>query len=195
MVINNSCNIYGESVQSTNQNNTTSNQDNTTLVKNLNSTNKELIKILTNFLNSKLNNNSGAISKPVGNITQFFGPSGQITPIYLLSIVAMAMVIPLVIDMIMAYRRNSTKGSDDMKHHLIGMPGLYRTLMTFGIVLLTGIVVFYLLFLIIYYNNTALIETLRNLSTILGTGLATIIAFYFGMKKDLKVRLKKPQKD
>ena len=43
--------------------------------------------------------------------------------------------------------------------------------------LLTGIVLLYLLLLITVYNNTALIETLRNLSTILGTGLATIIAF------------------
>jgi hypothetical protein len=62
------------------------------------------------------------------------------------------------------------------------MEGLYRTLMTFGVVLLAGIVLLYLLLLITVYNNQALIETLRNLSTILGTGLATIIAFYFGTR-------------
>ena len=54
--------------------------------------------------------------------------------------------------------------------------------MTFGVMLLAGIVLLYLLLLITVYNNTALIETLRNLSTILGTGLATIIAFYFGTR-------------
>ena len=74
------------------------------------------------------------------------------------------------------------------------MEGLYRTLMTFGVVLLAGIVPLYLLLLITVYNNQALIETLRNLSTILGTGLATIIAFYFGTR-DLKVQSRKPQKD
>ena len=36
--------------------------------------------------------------------------------------------------------------------------------------------------MITVYNNQALIDTLRNLSTILGTGLATIIAFYFGTR-------------
>jgi hypothetical protein len=163
-------------------NNSTSTNQTAILTKLINSNSNNTSAILTKLINSNSNNTSGAISKPVGNITQFFGPSGQAIPMYLLSIVAMAMVIPLVIDMIMAYRRNSTKGSDNMKHQLVGMPGLYRTLMTFGIVLITGIVLLYLLFLIVYYNNNALIETLRNLSTILGTGLATIIAFYFGMR-------------
>lgn len=64
----------------------------------------------------------------------------------------------------------------------MGMTGLNRTLMTFGVVLLTGIVLWYLLLLITIYNNNALIETLRNLATILGTALATIIAFYFGIR-------------
>ena len=92
------------------------------------------------------------------------------------------MMIPLVIDMILAYKRNSKGEKANLKRPPIGMEGLYRTLMTFGVVLLAGIVLLYLLLLVTVYNNQALIETLRNLSTILGTGLATIIAFYFGTR-------------
>ncbi len=69
------------------------------------------------------------------------------------------------------------------------MPGLYRSLMTFGIIVLVGTVIFYLLALItLNINNStspvlqSLIDILKNLGTILGTALATIIAFYFGMR-------------
>jgi type II secretory pathway pseudopilin PulG len=69
------------------------------------------------------------------------------------------------------------------------MPGLYRSLMTFGIIVLVGTVIFYLLALITLNINDStspvlqsLIDILKNLGTILGTALATIIAFYFGMR-------------
>ena len=54
--------------------------------------------------------------------------------------------------------------------------------MTFGIILLAGTVLFYLLSLISISDDSTLIETLRNFSTILGTTLAAIIAFYFGTR-------------
>jgi hypothetical protein len=69
------------------------------------------------------------------------------------------------------------------------MPGLYRALMTYGIIILVGTIIFYLLVLIFVNINTpqssmlaSLIDLLKNLGTILGTALATIIAFYFGMR-------------
>src|SRR4030095_14312631 len=81
------------------------------------------------------------------------------------------------------------EGTDKDNNRAVGMPGLYRSLMTFGIILLVGTVIFYLLALItlnINSSNTAilqsLIDILKNLGTILGTALATIIAFYFGMR-------------
>ena len=54
--------------------------------------------------------------------------------------------------------------------------------MTFGIVLLVGTVIFYLLGFVNNPNNVVANETLRNISTILGTALTTIIAFYFGIR-------------
>ena len=68
------------------------------------------------------------------------------------------------------------------------MPGLYRSLMAFGMILLLGTVIFYLLALITLNLNEAndvissLVDLLANLGTILGTALATIIAFYFGVR-------------
>jgi hypothetical protein len=69
------------------------------------------------------------------------------------------------------------------------MPGLYRTVMTFGIILLVGTVIFYILALITLNIDKLsdpgiepLVSVLRDLAIILGTGLATIIAFYFGIR-------------
>jgi Bacterial Ig-like domain len=106
--------------------------------------------------------------------------------LYFIFIVAAAMVIPLVIDMFLAnFRLRQTTG-DRGSRIPVGMEGLYRTLMTFGIILLLGMVIFYVLWLLTQnIRNEAsqpLLNILQNLSTILGTALATIIAFYFGMR-------------
>lgn len=139
----NSYNIYSQGkTNDTNelkQNNVTRN--NTNPIINTNSTliNQQITTTLTKLINSKLINNSGAISKPVGNVTTIFGPLGQIFPIYFLAIVALAMVIPLVIDMILAYimvyKRGSKEGKKEISKPAVGIHGLYMTLMTFGIVL------------------------------------------------------------
>ena len=90
--------------------------------------------------------------------------------------------------MYLAYSKKP-KDSIDKENRVVGMPGLYRSLMTFGIIVLVGTVIFYLLALItLNINNStspvlqSLIDLLKNLGTILGTALATIIAFYFGMR-------------
>lgn len=71
-----------------------------------------------------------------------------------------------------------------------GMGDLYLTLMTFGIILLVGTFIFYLLALTTLNITSSpnspilqsLIDVIKNLGTILGTALATIIAFYFGIR-------------
>ena len=113
-------------------------------------------------------------------------------PFYFLGVIAVAMVVPLIIDMFFAYQRKHKEGTDKESRTPVGMQGLYRTLMTFGVILLVGTVIFYVLALItINMNNPdptsnvtlqSLIDMLKNLSAILGTALATIIAFYFGMR-------------
>ena len=94
-------------------------------------------------------------------------------------VVAIVLVIaaPVIIDLFMAHYRNTNRKSD-----------LYRALMTFGVLIVVGIVVVYLIALIAFNifteneNVDALIDVLKNLSTILGTALAAIIAFYFGVR-------------
>jgi hypothetical protein len=83
---------------------------------------------------------------------------------------------PVIIDL---YFRRRTGGEK---------PNFYRALMTFGVIIVVGLVVVYLIALINVNiltenpNVDALIDVLKNLSTILGTALAAIVAFYFGTR-------------
>jgi hypothetical protein len=110
-------------------------------------------------------------------------------PALFIIVIFLIIVIPLVFDMFLAYRKKPKDSTDKENNRVVGMPGLYRSLMTFGIIALVGTVIFYLLALItLNINNStspvlqSLIDILKNLGTILGTALATIIAFYFGMR-------------
>jgi Big-like domain-containing protein/K319-like protein len=112
-------------------------------------------------------------------------------PYFFIAVIASAMVIPLAIDMIFAYIKKPKQSTDreNTAGGVVGMPGLYRTLMTFGVILLVGTILFYILTLItLNIGNLmnpalqSLIDVFKNLATILGTALATIIAFYFGMR-------------
>jgi hypothetical protein len=110
-------------------------------------------------------------------------------PYFFIAVIASAMVIPLAIDMIFAYIKKPKQSTETAGGVVVGMPGLYRTLMTFGVILLVGTILFYILTLItLNIGNLmnpalqSLIDVFKNLATILGTALATIIAFYFGMR-------------
>ena len=110
-------------------------------------------------------------------------------PALFIIVIFLIIIIPLVFDMYLAYRKKPKDSTEKENNRVVGMPGLYRSLMTFGIIVLVGTVIFYLLALItLNINNStspilqSLIDILKNLGTILGTALATIIAFYFGMR-------------
>jgi hypothetical protein len=110
---------------------------------------------------------------------------GSNLPIVFIVVIFLALIIPLVFDMYLAYKR---RPESSRSPRVTGMPGLYRSLMAFGIIILLGTVIFYLLALITLNLDEAndvissLVDLLANLGTILGTALATIIAFYFGIR-------------
>jgi hypothetical protein len=121
-----------------------------------------------------------------------------------LIVIAVAMVAPVIYDMHLAYKRKQQSGASSLSESTAapaGMPGLYRTIMTFGIILILGAVIFYVLAALNtnigsinsmgnnMNNNTAttilqvnrdLTQQLTTISTILGGAIASIIGFYFG---------------
>jgi Bacterial Ig-like domain len=64
-------------------------------------------------------------------------------PIVFIVLIFLVLVIPLVFDMYLAYRRRPGEGTGkEGEKRMQGMPGLYRSLMSFGIILLVGTVIF-----------------------------------------------------
>ena len=127
-------------------------------------------------------------------------PSG--TAMTILGIIGLVIAIPLSIDLILAHIRRQRDTAQGTASAPVGMPGLYRALMTFGVILIVGTLVFYAIGLVIANISMigqpgvqALIDVLRNLASILGTALASVIAFYFGSRASEKAAEKATSKE
>src|SRR5215208_5476613 len=85
-------------------------------------------------------------------------------PAVFIIVIASIIGVPLVLDIILAYRRKPPAGSStDSSNRVVGMPDLYRSLMTFGIIVLVGTVIFYLLALITLNINDSTSPALQSL--------------------------------
>ena len=92
----------------------------------------------------------------------------------ILGIIGLVIAIPLSIDLILAHIRRQRETAHGIVSAPVGMPGLYRALMTFGVILIVGTLVFYAIGLVIANISMigppevqALIDVLRNLASIL----------------------------
>jgi hypothetical protein len=111
-------------------------------------------------------------------------------PALFLIVISLVIVVPLLFDMYLAYKREPGEGTGKERNKRpLGMSGLYRSLMSFGILLLVGTVIFYVLALITLNlsnpNTTvlqSLIDLLKSLGTILVGALTAVISFYFGVR-------------
>jgi hypothetical protein len=124
------------------------------------------------------------------NITQavaqraFTDLPGSIAGVLAAAIV-LVIAVPLLTDLLLAHYR---QGKQKTGGRPLGMAGLYRSLMAFGLIAVVSILVVYLVALVSFYiaiespSSNALISVLQNLAAILGTALATVIAFYFGVR-------------
>jgi hypothetical protein len=99
--------------------------------------------------------------------------------------IVLVLAVPILADLLLAhYRQYKLKTID----RPLGMAGLYRSLMAFGLIAVVSVLVVYLVALVSFYiaiqspAAQALISVLQNLAAILGTALATVIAFYFGIR-------------
>src|SRR5215213_10896194 len=91
-------------------------------------------------------------------------------PAVFIIVIASIIGVPLVLDIILAYRRKPPAGSGtdrDSSNRVVGMPDLYRSLMTFGIIVLVGTVIFYLLALITLNINDSTSPALQSLIDVL----------------------------
>jgi hypothetical protein len=195
----NATNAISENVNGTLANATSALENATNIIQNTTSALANATAALTNATQDLQNISSISAARPLPttatNATAVNATSlinsifASYLPHLFIIVIFLIIIIPLVFDMYLAYRKKPKGIIDKENNRVVGMPGLYRSLMTFGIIVLVGTVIFYLLALItLNINNStspilqSLIDILKNLGTILGTALATIIAFYFGMR-------------
>lgn len=129
------------------------------------------------------------IARPPSTILNATGPTSPSAYVPLLStvliyaaIVAAFMFLPLIYDMAKTYKQKGKPGTE-----VTGFPDLARSLMAFGIIIILAILAFHVLVTITYNvlptgTNTALVDIIKNLSTILGGAVSAIIGFYFGQR-------------
>jgi hypothetical protein len=146
---------------------------------------------LSTYLYYQNNSNSPSINQ--ANATRTTGNQTQImlfSPVNVIEIgivfgliVALVMVTPLVVDLYLAYSKKRVNETG----RVLGLEGLGRTMMMVGIVLVLGLVLFYLLgtftFTIQTGNNKfseSMFDVIKNTTTILAGAVSAIIAFYFG---------------
>jgi F0F1-type ATP synthase membrane subunit a len=115
----------------------------------------------------------------------------------MLLLLFLIIAIPLILNLIFVFVRrvlaspNNGKKKNRLTNSLTNTENtdFYRALMTFGLILIVGLLVFFLIGIISSNldkprndNLNAIINVVQNLAAILGTALASVIAFFFGLR-------------
>lgn len=103
--------------------------------------------------------------------------------------IALMIVVPLLFSMYLKYRQDSRMNSKGASTSPVVINQLYRVLVAIGVIFVVVLIVVYLNSLV-WFNTiqgrteilTALLETQKNFTTIIGTAFASLVAFYFGTR-------------
>jgi Sec-independent protein secretion pathway component TatC len=135
-----------------------------------------------NAVNQSATNQARLNEDARGNATAAITGPYEAFPTNMSIMLGLSIVLVFAVPVIIDLRKDRKDRSRDERSDL------YRALMTFGVIIVVGLVIIYLIGLINFNisqtnsNVDGLIDVLKNLSTIVGTALAAIVAFYFGAK-------------
>jgi hypothetical protein len=115
-----------------------------------------------------------------------FMPSVNTVYIYLF-VLLIALLVPLIYDMVQGYRHIEGKGKPP-----VATDGLARTLLAYGIILIIAILSFHVIITVtnnmqnpdpnVQEVNRSFVEITENMTTLFGGAVSAIIGFYFGQK-------------
>jgi F0F1-type ATP synthase membrane subunit a len=181
------------------QNTSVSNQSVTKVLQNikgnLTAINQSASKVASQAVTSEVQNVRKNLTTTIKETVSDILPQSIQAMLLLLFLI---IAIPLILNLIFVFVRrvlppppNNDKKKNRLTNSLTNRENtdFYRALMTFGLILIVGLLVFFLIGIISSNldkpkndNLNAIINIVQNLAAILGTALASVIAFFFGLR-------------
>jgi F0F1-type ATP synthase membrane subunit a len=156
---------------------------------NLTAINENASKVATEAVTSEVQNVRKNLTSTIKETVSDLLPKSIQDMLLLLFLI---IAIPLILNLIFVFVRRMSPPTNNKKRDSSTNrenTDFYRALMTFGLILIVGLLVFFLIGIISSNvdkqendNLNAIINVVQNLAAILGTALASVIAFFFGLR-------------